>query len=287
MRDFTEANATDAFIARLDQAQDPRFKEVIASAVRHLHAFIREVRPTQAEWGTAIDLLTRTGRISDDKRQEFVLFSDVTAVSMLVDAINNPGHDVTESTVLGPFHVDGAPVLPLGADINKGGTGRPCVVMGRVLAADGAPIAGAELDVWQTTEDGWYDVHQPDSQPEGNLRGKFLTDASGGFHFLTVKPASYPIPTDGPVGELLRAMGRHPYRPAHIHFIITAPGFRPVTTHIFAEGDPYLDSDAVFGVKTSLVEIFHENASANDAARYGVTVPFWTVSHEFRLARAS
>ena len=230
---------------------------------------------------------TRTGQISDAKRQEWVLFSDVMAVSMLVDAINHPAEGgVTESTVLGPFHVDGAPLLPLGANISLDHKGVPCVVSGRVLDSAGAPIPGAVLDVWQTTEDGWYDVQQPGIQPEGNLRGKFATDADGKFWFVSVRPASYPIPTDGPVGELLRALGRHAFRPAHVHFIIEAPGFLPVTTHIFAEGDPYIDSDTVFGVKSSLVETFHENTSAEDAARFGVGAPFWTVAHDFVLARA-
>jgi catechol 1,2-dioxygenase len=288
MADFTEDTATDALIARLEHAPDPRFRHIAAAFARHLHAFIREVRPTQAEWEQAISFLTRTGQACDAKRQEWVLFSDVMAVSMLVDAINHPSRaGLTESTVLGPFHVGGAPLLPLGTNISRDGRGRPCVVSGRVLAENGAPVRGAVLDVWQTTEDGWYDVQQPDIQPEGNLRGRFATDADGRFWFVSVKPASYPVPTDGPVGELLRAMGRHPFRPAHIHFIITAPGFDPVTTHIFAAGDPYLDSDAVFGVKSSLVEPFHEQTSEQEARRYGVSVPFWTVNHDFVLRGAA
>jgi catechol 1,2-dioxygenase len=286
VRDFNEANATEAFLARLESCSDPRLKQIIGGFARHLHGFIREVRPTQAEWAAAISFLTRTGQISDDKRQEFVLLSDVMAVSMLVDAINHDHPGVTESTVLGPFHFEGAPELPLGSNIARHGRGQPCVVSGRVTDEAGRPIAGAVLDVWQTTEDGWYDVQQPDRQPAGNLRGKFRTDPDGDFWFVSVKPASYPVPTDGPVGELLRGIGRHPFRPAHIHFIISAVGYEPVTTHIFAEGDPYLDSDAVFGVKTSLVERFEENHSEADAARYGVTAPFLTVSHEFRLAAA-
>jgi catechol 1,2-dioxygenase len=284
MRDFNETNATEAFLARLDTCADPRLARIIGGFARHLHAFIREIRPTQAEWGAAISFLTRTGQISDDKRQEFVLLSDVMAVSMLVDAINHDHPGVTESTVLGPFHVDGAPLLPLGSNISLDGRGQPCVVSGRVLDDAGRPIGGAVLDVWQTTEDGWYDVQQPGIQPEGNLRGKFRAEPDGSFWFVSVKPASYPIPTDGPVGELLRAIGRHPFRPAHIHFIISAPGYESVTTHIFAEGDPYLDSDTVFGVKSSLVETVVESHSSEDAARHGVTAPFWRVSHEFRLA---
>jgi protocatechuate 3,4-dioxygenase beta subunit len=288
MRDFTEATATEAFLARLDDCQDARLRGVMAAAARHLHAFVREVRPTHEEWLTAIQFLTRTGQICDAQRQEWILLSDVLAVSMLVDAINHPADGAqTESTVLGPFHVAGSALLPNGANICRDGRGRPCVVQGRVLDAQGAPISGAVLDVWQTTEDGWYDVQQPGIQPEGNLRGKFETDAHGCFWFVSVKPASYPIPTDGPVGALLRSLGRHPYRPAHIHFIISAPGFEAVTTHIFAEGDPYLDSDAVFGVKSSLIDSFQEIQSPEEAERYGVIAPFWMVSHEFRLDRAS
>lgn len=286
MRDFNESNATDAFLARLDTCPDKRLAQIIGGFARHLHAFIRDVRPTQAEWGAAISFLTRTGQICDDTRQEFVLLSDVMAVSMLVDAINHARAGVTESTVLGPFHVEGAPLLPLGAAIARHGRGQPCVVSGRVLDEAGRPIEGAELDVWQTSEDGFYDVQQQGEQPAGNLRGRFRTDADGRFWFVSVKPASYPVPTDGPVGELLRAIGRHPYRPAHIHFIISAAGYETVTTHVFAAGDPYLDSDTVFGVKTSLIETFTESRDPAEAARLGVGVPFWHVAHEFRLGAA-
>jgi catechol 1,2-dioxygenase len=286
MRDFNETTATEAFLKRLEDCRDDRLKQVMTAAARHLHAFIREVRPTHDEWLAGIQFLTRTGQICDDKRQEWVLFSDVMAVSMLVDAINHPADAaLTESTVLGPFHVAGAPLLPHGANICRDGRGRPCVVEGSVRDADGRPIPGAILDVWQTTEDGWYDVQQPGIQPDGNLRGRFQTDAEGRFWFVSVKPASYPIPTDGPVGALLDKLGRHPFRPAHIHFIIDAPGFEPVTTHVFAAGDPYLDSDAVFGVKSSLIETFHENLSDEAARRFGVTAPFWQVSHDFSLGR--
>jgi catechol 1,2-dioxygenase len=288
MRDFQEATSIEAVNERLANCQDERLKQVLAAATRHLHAFVREVRPSMDEWQAAIGFLTRTGQICSDTRQEWILFSDIMGVSSLVDVVNNPTDArVTESTVLGPFHVAGSPALPHGANISRDGRGRPCVVTGRVLDAAGAPVAGALLDVWQTSEDGWYDVQQPGIQPEGNLRGKFETDGDGTFWFVTVKPASYPIPNDGPVGALLRQVGRHPYRPAHIHFIISAPGFASKTTHIFAEDDPYLDSDAVFGVKSTLIEVFHENTDPATAARYGVTAPFWSVSHTFHLARAA
>jgi catechol 1,2-dioxygenase len=288
MREFNERNATEAVLARLEGCPDPRLKQIMTSVVRHLHAIVREVEPTFDEWMLAIAFLTRTGQMCDDRRQEWILLSDTLGVSMLVDAINHRVPEgVTASTVLGPFYAQGAPFLPLGGSISKDGKGVPCVVSGRVLDQVGRGVERAILDVWQTSEDGFYDTQQPGVQPEGNLRGKFRTDAEGRFHFVTVKPCSYPIPTDGPVGQLLTALDRHPYRPAHIHFIISAEGYEPVTTHIFVEGDPYLQSDAVFGVKESLIEPFRENRSTEEAARYGVTAPFWTVRHDFTLKHAA
>lgn len=285
---FTEAGSEAAVLERLAECRDPRLKQVMTSAVRHLHAFVKEVEPTMAEWLQAIRFLTRTGQICDDKRQEWILLSDTLGVSMLVETINHRATDgATEQTVLGPFHVAGAPVLPLGANICRDGKGMPCVVRGRVVGVDGQPIPGALLDVWQTSEDGFYDIQQPGIQPEGNLRGRFRTAADGSYWFVTVKPCSYPIPTDGPVGELLTAMGRHPYRPAHIHLIVGAAGFEPVTTHIFVKGDPYLDSDAVFGVKDSLIREFVEVTDPREAARRGVAAPFWTTEFEVRLRPAA
>ncbi len=259
MTDFNEQTATEIVLARLEGCTDPRLKQVMTSIIIHLHAMVREVEPTPDEWFRAIQFLTRTGQISDDKRQEWILLSDVLGVSMLVDAINHRSvAGTTESTVLGPFHVAGAPALPMGADISQDGKGQPCFVSGRVLSAAGQPIAGAQLDVWQASADGFYDTQQPGIQPEMNLRGRFVTGADGRYWFRTVKPCSYPIPTDGPVGQLLEGLGRHPYRPAHIHFIVSAAGYQPVTTHIFVRGDAYLDSDAVFGVKQALVADFEQ-----------------------------
>jgi catechol 1,2-dioxygenase len=285
MRDFNEDTATAAVLDRMSGASDARFKEIMTSVVKHLHAVVREVEPTMDEWMTAIRFLTATGQKCDDKRQEFILLSDTLGVSMLVDAINNrKPSGATESTVLGPFHVAGAPVKAMGDTISLDGKGDPAWVEGRVIDPDGKPIAGALLDVWQTSSDGAYDIQDP-NQPEMNLRGLFTTGADGRFFFRTVKPSSYPIPTDGPVGAMLLAMGRHPMRPAHIHFIVGAPGYEPVTTHIFVEGDEYLDSDAVFGVKESLIEPFALTDDATLAKQRGLANPFYSASHDFVLAK--
>jgi protocatechuate 3,4-dioxygenase beta subunit len=252
MRNLTESNLTDAVLGRLADCPDPRLQAVTAALVRHLHAFIREVEPTPDEWFAGVRFLTGTGQICDDKRQEYILLSDTLGVSMLVDAINNrKPAGATESSVLGPFYVEGAPEVHSGADLAPGES--PGVwVSGRVLDLAGRPVAGALLDVWQTAPNGLYHV-QDANQPEHHLCGKVHADAEGWYRFRTLKPVSYPIPTDGPVGALLERLGRHPYRPAHIHFIVSAPGFKPVITQLFSEGDPYLESDAVFGVKESLV----------------------------------
>ncbi|HZP21138.1 MAG TPA: intradiol ring-cleavage dioxygenase [Bauldia sp.] len=286
MRDFNETTATAAVLERMSGAEDARFRQVMTSVVTHLHAVIREVEPTPEEWMTAIRFLTRTGQKCDDKRQEFILLSDTLGVSMLVDAINHrKPSGATESTVLGPFHVAGAPRKAMGDTISLDGQGEPAFVSGLVLDEAGRPIAGAELDVWQTSSDGHYDIQDP-NQPAMNLRGLFTTGPDGRYWFRTVKPSSYPIPTDGPVGDLLLAMGRHPMRPAHIHFIVGAPGFEAVTTHIFVAGDPYLDSDAVFGVKDSLVEPFERRDDPGEARKIGLPNPFYFASHDFVLVRS-
>ncbi len=249
-----EQTITEAVIARMQGCKDARLHSVMASLVRHLHDFVREIEPTEEEWWRAIDFLTRTGQTCDDKRQEFILLSDTLGVSMLVDAIVHRGESgATESTVLGPFYVKDQPVLPLGASIVKGPmAGHELTVMGRILDIDGHAIAGARVEVWQTAPNGNYDVQDP-HQPAGNMRGTFVTGADGRYRFTTRLPVSYPIPTDGPVGRLLDALGRHPYRPAHIHFMVAAEGHVRLVTHLFTAGDEYLDSDAVFGVKPSLI----------------------------------
>lgn len=282
---FTEADSAEVVIARMADARDARFRDVMASVIRHLHAVVKEVEPTMDEWMAAIGFLTRTGQLCTDTRQEYVLLSDVLGVSMLVDAINHrkPG-GATESTVLGPFHVSGAPALPNGANISLDGKGEPLSVSGRVLDTEGRPIPGARLDVWQASADGFYDVQQKGVQPEMNLRGLFTTDADGRFWFRSAKPRHYPIPADGTVGGLLAAMGRHPYRPAHIHFIVSAEGFEPVVTHLFTPDDPYLRSDAVFGVKDGLIADFRLVEDPQRAQELGFAAPFWEVEWDFVLA---
>lgn len=266
MTQFSEDALTEAVIARMDKCDNPRLKQIMAAAVRHLHALVREVELTEEEWFQAIQFLTATGQKCDDKRQEFILLSDTLGVSMMVDAINHrkPGGE-TESTVLGPFYVEGPPDLPMGASIvAQTKDGAPTLVSGTVTDGRGKPITGAVLDVWQGGPDGFYDVQKPDFGLD--LRGRFRTGADGRYHFRTVKPVSYPVPTDGPVGKLLLALGRHPYRPAHLHFIVAAPGYVPLTTHIFVKGDGYLDSDAVFGVKESLIVDFKPAAKPGEFA---------------------
>jgi protocatechuate 3,4-dioxygenase beta subunit len=284
---FTEERSAEVVAASFARTPDPRLRHVLTSLVQHLHAFVKDVELTEEEWGAAIAFLTRTGQTSDDVRQEVILLSDVLGVSMLVETINHrTGGTSTESTVLGPFHMVESPPRELGADIALDGKGEPCLVTGRVTGPDGEPLAGALVDVWQANDDGFYDVQQPGVQPERNLRGLFTADADGRFWFRSIVPRHYPIPDDGPVGELLAATARHPNRPAHVHFLVTAPGHRPVTTHLFVAGDPYIDSDAVFGVKESLIREFPVVDDPARAADVGLPNPFRTVHFDVALLRA-
>ncbi len=235
----------------------------------------------------SITFLTDTGHMCSDWRQEFILLSDILGVSMLVDAINNrKPSGASESTVLGPFHVEGAPELPMGADICLDQKGEPMFVHGRILDTEGRPVAGAKIDVWQANDEGFYDVQQKGIQPDFNLRGVFRTGADGRSWFRGVKPRFYPIPDDGPVGKLLRALGRHPYRPAHLHYIVGAEGFETLVTHIFDPDDPYIGTDAVFGVTESLLAAFRLTEDAAAAKAAGFAGPgFFDVEHDFVLAR--
>ena len=265
---LSEANSAETVNGRIGEGTDPRLRRVMTSLVEHLHDFIKDVELTEAEWEAAIGFLTRTGQICSDTRQEFILLSDALGVSMLVDAINHRAPEgATESTVFGPFHVEGAPELPMGTCISADGKGEICLYQGRVLDLDGRPIENALVDVWSDNADGFYDVQQPDLQPKWNNRGVFRTGPDGTYAFRGIKPVSYPIPDDGPVGQMLAALGRHPWRPAHMHFRITAPGHERLITHIFVGGDSYLGSDAVFGVKAALIADFEAVQSPTEAWR--------------------
>ncbi|MDR7092574.1 intradiol ring-cleavage dioxygenase [Hydrogenophaga laconesensis] len=253
MRNLDQYNITQAVLARMANTPDPRLKQIMTSLVQHLHAFAREVKLTEAEWKAGIDFLTATGHMCTDQRQEFILLSDTLGLSMLTVAQNNDKPaGCTEATVFGPFHVEGAPHYEHGADVANGASGVPCRVSGSVRGIEGEPVAGALIDVWQADADGKYDVQRTDL-PEAQGRGVLRSGDDGRFHFQSVVAEPYPIPDDGPVGDMLRATGRHPWRPAHLHFMIQAPGYETLVTHVFRDGGPYLDSDAVFGVRQSLV----------------------------------
>ena len=288
MRDFTIDNLTEIVLEEYgSKTEDPRFRQIITSLIKHVHGFVKDVELTEEEWFKAIMFLTRTGQTCDDKRQEFILLSDVLGVSMLVDSINHPKSGKgTESTVLGPFYVSGAPEYETGASIVKQQyADELTLVQGKVTDPDGAPIAGAKLDVWQTAANGYYDVQDP-AMPENNMRGIFTTDAEGNYIFVTEKPLSYSVPTDGPVGDLLRTSSRHGMRPAHIHFVVSADGFEALTTHVFSAGDEYLDSDAVFATKSSLIGHYSESDDTDLAARYNLSVPFSRLQFDMGLMPA-
>lgn len=253
MRNLTQDNITQAVIARMADTPDARLKEIMTSLVQHLHAFAREVRLTEDEWFQGIQFLTRCGHITDDKRQEFILLSDVLGLSMLTVAMNNDKPaGCTEATVFGPFYVEGAPEFALGDDVANGAPGVPCLVRGHVRGAGGERVPGAEIHVWQADAEGKYDVQRGEGD-EHRARGVLRAGPEGEYRFRSILAEAYPIPDDGPVGDLLKATKRHPWRPAHLHFMIKAPGYETLITHVFRNGDAYLDSDAVFGVRQSLV----------------------------------
>lgn len=274
---------TDAVAESFSTARSERTRVVMQSLVRHLHAFIDDVTLTEAEWAAAIDFLTRTGQLCDAKRQEFVLLSDVLGASMATVAVNEPAQTTaTESTVLGPFFVEGAPYIPLGGDLSAGAAGQPCHVSGTVRDVGGNPISGARIEIWESDENGFYDV-QYEGAAVAN-RGHLFSDDDGGYRFWSVKPAPYPIPDDGPVGELLAAAGRGPMRPAHIHFMVSAPRMRTLTTHIFVDGGTYLRSDAVFGVKESLIMPFVDQPPGPGPDGRDLDVPWSSVRFDIVLA---
>jgi hydroxyquinol 1,2-dioxygenase len=254
MKNIDSHTITGAVVRSFEACDNPRLKEILTALITHLHDFVREVRLTESELMEGIRFLTDTGHMCDDKRQEFILLSDTLGVSMLTVALNNdkpPG--ATEATVFGPFHVADAPVAEQGADIARGAPGEPMDVDVVVTSMDGKPIADAQVDIWQADEDGFYDVQIAELGAQRRARAVMKTDAQGRLRFRTILPSAYPIPTDGPVGRMLVAAGRHPWRPAHVHFMIKAPGYETLVTHVIRDGDPYLDSDVVFGVRSSLV----------------------------------
>lgn len=284
----TEDDITAETIRRFERTPDPRLREIMTSLTRHLHGFIKEVQLTEQEWFEAIKFLTATGHKCDDNRQEFILLSDTLGVSMVVDLISHrKPAGATESTVFGPFHRQGAPELPMGANIAENDkSGMPAVVFGRVLSPAGQPVAGALLDVWQANSEGFYDSQLP-NPAELRMRGRFRTAGDGRYVVKTTRPVHYQIPTDGPVGRMLKATDRHPWRPAHVHFAVSADGFEPVTTHVFDSIDPYLKSDAVFGVKDSLIVDFQEHVTPDKAAgEFDITPPFVTAEFDFVLKPA-
>jgi hydroxyquinol 1,2-dioxygenase len=290
MRNISEDTITQAVLASFSECKDKRLWTIMTSLVQHLHAFARDVKLTEEEWFKAIQFLTDTGHITDDKRQEFILLSDTLGLSMLVTTQNNrKPAKCTEATVFGPFFVEGAPDYENGDDISNGAMGAPCFVQGRVVDLSGEPVANAQLEVWQSDEEGYYDVQKPpvaDEKPEHRGRGRLRTKADGSFHFRSILAVAYPIPNDGPVGRMLEAVGRHPWRPAHLHFMISSPEHETLITHVFREGDEYLDSDAVFGVRSTLVAEWkrQEAGIAPDGTK--MDTPFYTLEYDFVLNRA-
>jgi hydroxyquinol 1,2-dioxygenase len=277
---------TAAVVASFSACPDERLRVLAQALARHLHRFAIEVGLTEDEWAAGIRMLTETGHITDERRQEFILWSDALGLSMLVDALANPlPAGATESTVLGPFYVPGAPLREYGETLAAEPAGAPTWVYGRVLGTAGNALAGAELDVWQNGDDRLYAVQDPNA-PEEHLRGRFRTRADGTYGFVAVRPVPYTIPDDGPVGRMLAATGRHPWRPAHIHMIVRADGHRPLTTHIFDAASDYLDSDAVFAVKPSLLREFVERSSDDPERPPGVDTAWYSVENDIVLAPA-
>ncbi len=292
MTPMTEDDLTRAVLQRLDSASDPRFKQVMTALITHLHAFIREVDLTPEEWIKTIFFLTDVGQACDDKRQEFILLSDTLGASMMVVMLDqlrasakaegtHSATPATEATVQGPYYWEGAPVLPLGADIAPGVKGEPTLYSGRVTDTQGQPIAGATLDIWSGDGEGNYDMQIAGA--EMAARARILTDAEGRYWFWSIKPTYYPVPVDGPVGRMLEGMGRHPNRPGHIHMKVYAPGHVTLTTHLFVANSPYIDSDAVFGVRPSLIVDFESHLAGQAPDGRAMDTPYWSAHYDFRL----
>jgi len=284
---FTVKDSVKVVQSRSGKRADKRTKFLVDTLVKHMHAFVKEARPTMDEWMYGINYLTRVGHMCNDWRQEFILLSDVLGISMLVETLNHEKMSgETESTVLGPFYIPDAPAYENGANICLDGKGEPVWVQGRVLNAKGKPIAGAKIEVWQANEDGFYDVQQKGIQPDMNLRGVLTADKDGHYSFRSAYPRHYPIPHDGPVGDMLTALDRNPNRPAHLHFMVSAPGYEKLITHIFTPDCPWLKDDAVFGVKESLIADFTTVDDAKRAAGIGLPNPFRMVEWNVVLSKA-
>ena len=282
----TEANLTDVVMDRWKYIPDPRLRQIMASMVEHLHAFVREVEPTETEWFTAIDWLTRTGQQCTDKRQEFILASDVLGISMLVDVINHRlASKATPTTVTGPFHVHDSPELADGANMAEGAPGVPCFVTGVVRDLDGRPIKGAILDVWQTDGEGLYEAQRDVSEPW--MRAVYRSGADGSYVIRTVAPIGYTIPMDGTVGELMNRTNIGHMRPAHIHFLIDSPGHHRIITHLFQRGDPYIETDVVYGVKEPLIVDFVRKPAGKAPNGEALDTPFYVVNYDFVLQKTA
>jgi protocatechuate 3,4-dioxygenase beta subunit len=289
MTQFNETDLTAAVVRSFDDTPDPRVKFLMTELVKSLHDFVRRTDLTFEEWAHAIDFLTRTGHKCTPTRQEFILLSDVLGVSMLVDAVNHREREgATQTTVLGPFYVGEHRPMPHGTDISAGIEGERMFVQGRVTDLAGKPLANVPVDVWHADDDGFYDSQKPSYEKDGpSLRGRFITDDDGRFFFRTILPCSYPIPTDGPVGEMILQTARHPMRPAHVHFLVNAPGHEPLITHVFIDGDKYLDTDVVFGVKDDLVSKVEKRTDPVMPDGRPASAPWHLMTYDFRMKPGS
>lgn len=281
-----EQNLTDVVLERWKNIPDARLKQIMQSLIEHLHGFVRDIEPTEAEWATAIDFITRLGQKSDDKRQEVILFSDVMGVSMLVDAINHRlASGATPTTVEGPFHVPNSPQFADGGNMAKDAPGTPCFVIGKVRDLDGRPVAGAKLDLWQTDGEGLYESQRDVTEPW--MRGLYRSQPDGSYIVRTVAPIGYTIPMDGPVGELMNKTRISHMRPAHIHFCVEAPGYHRVVTHLFQRGCPYIETDVVYGVKEPLIVDFVKKPAGTAPNGESIATPYYIINYDFVLQKAA
>lgn len=281
-----EQNLTDVVLERWKNIPDARLKQIMQSLIEHLHGFVRDIEPTEAEWATAIDFITRLGQKSDDKRQEVILFSDVMGVSMLVDAINHRlASGATPTTVEGPFHVPNSPHFADGGNMAKDAPGIPCFVIGKVRDLDGRPVAGAKLDLWQTDGEGLYESQRDVTEPW--MRGLYRSQPDGSYIVRTVAPIGYTIPMDGPVGELMNKTRISHMRPAHIHFCVEAPGYHRVVTHLFQRGCPYIETDVVYGVKEPLIVDFVKKPAGTAPNGESIATPYYIINYDFVLQKAA